>query len=59
MSSGRSWIWPPLQSVMPTFRALPSEDEPEMEAKIAWISLVTFCRTADPISGPPVLVWAL
>ena len=41
------------------FRALPNDDEPATEAKIDWISLVTLCNTAEPMSGPPVLVWAL
>ena len=49
----------PCISVDWVFSALPRDDEPETEAKIDWISLVTVCRTEDPMSGPPVLVWAL
>ena len=51
-------IWP-LFSVTPMFLALPNEDEPAIEAKMDWISFVTFSSTADPINGPPVLVCAL
>ncbi len=44
---------------MPALTASPIVEVPTVEAKVPRTWLVRFCSRAEPISGPPVLVWAL
>ena len=46
----------PLLILIPTFAALPNVDEPGRRGEGSSTELVTLCSTAEPMSGPPVLV---